>query len=46
MKWLENVKEAGLAFKEWGRAMLIVCSVIAVSLVMIATELFVISVKM
>ena len=46
MKWLEDVKEAGAAFKEWGRLLTIIGGVIAGSLAVIAAELLVISIKL
>lgn len=45
MKWLDNMKEAGAAFKEWGRALTIIGGVIAGSLVVISLELLVICIK-
>lgn len=45
MKWLDDVKETGAAFKEWGRALTIIGGVIAGSLVVIAAELLVICIK-
>ena len=46
MKWLDGMKEAGAAFKEWGRALTIIGAVIAGSLVVIAAELLVMCIKM
>ena len=46
MKWIDGVKEAGAAFKEWGRVLTIVGAVMAGTLVVIAAELFVICIKM
>lgn len=45
MKWLDDVKEVGLAFKEWGRLLTIIGGVIAGSLAVIAVELLVICIK-
>lgn len=45
MKWLDDLKEAGAAFKEWGRTLTIIGVVIAGSLVVIAAELLVIFIK-
>lgn len=45
MKWLDNLKEAGEAFKEWGRALTIIGGVIAGSLIVISLELLVICIK-
>ena len=45
MKWLDDIKEASAAFKEWGRALTIIGVVIAGSLVVIAAELLVICIK-
>ena len=45
MMWLDDIKEAGTAFKEWGRALTIIGAVIAGSLVVISLELLVISIK-
>ena len=45
MKWLDDIKEAGAAFKEWGRTLTIIGGVIAGSLVVIAAELLVICIK-
>ena len=46
MKWVDDMKEAGAAFKEWGRALTIIGAVIAGSLVVIAAELLVMCIKM
>ena len=46
MKWLDDMKEAGAAFKEWGRVLTIIGAVMAGALVVIAAELFVICIKM
>lgn len=46
MKWLDDMKEAGAAFKEWGRWLTIIGAVMAGSLVTIAGELFVICIKL
>ena len=46
MKWLDDMKEASAAFKEWGRALTVIGGVIAGSLVVIAVELLVICIKM
>lgn len=43
--WLDDIKEAGMAFKEWGRTLTIIGAVIAGSLVVISLELLVISIK-
>ena len=45
MKLLDGMKEAGAAFKEWGRSLTIIGGVIAGSLVVIAAELLVICIK-
>ena len=45
MKWLDDMKEAGTAFKEWGRVLTIIGAVMAGSLVVIAAELLVICIK-
>ena len=45
MKWLDDVKGAGAAFKEWGRTLTIIGGVIAGSLVVISLELLVICIK-
>ena len=46
MKWLDDMKEAGAAFREWGRWLTIIGAVMAGSLVAIAGELLVICVKL
>ena len=46
MKWLDGMKEAGAAFKDWGRVLTIIGAVMAGALVVIAAELFVICIKM
>ena len=46
MMWLDDIKEAGTAFKEWGRTLTITGAVIAGSLVVIAAELLVMCIKM
>lgn len=46
MKWLDDMKEAGVAFKEWGRCLTIIGAVMAGSLVAIAGELLVICIKL
>ena len=46
MKWLDDVKGAGAAFKEWGRTLTIMGGVIAGALVVIALELLVICIKL
>lgn len=46
MKWLDDMKEAGAAFKEWGRALTVIGGVIAGALVVIAVELLVVCIKM
>lgn len=46
MKWLDDVKEAGTAFKKWGCVLTIIGAVMAGALVMIAAELLVICIKM
>ena len=46
MKWLDDMKEAGKAFKDWGRVLTIIGAVMAGALVVIALELLVICVKM
>ena len=46
MKWLDDMKEAGAAFKEWERALTIIGAVMAGALVVIAAELLVICIKM
>ena len=45
MKWLDDMKEAGAAFMEWGRALTIIGGVIAGSLVVISLELLVVCIK-
>ena len=45
MKWLDKMRASANAFKDWGRALTIICAVIAGSLVVIAVELLVISIK-
>ena len=45
MKWLDDMKKAGAAFKEWGRDLTIIGGAIAGSLVVIAAELLVICIK-
>ena len=45
MKWLNDMKEAGAAFMEWGRILTIIGGVIAGALVVIALELLVICIK-
>lgn len=45
MKWIDDMKEAGVAFKEWGRLLTIIGGVIAGSLAVIAVELLVICIK-
>lgn len=46
MKWIDDMKEAGAAFKEWARVLTIIGAVMAGALVVIAAELFVICIKM
>ena len=46
MKWLDDMKEAGAAFKEWGRLLIIIGGVIAGSLAVIAVELLVVCIKL
>ena len=46
MKWIDDVKEAGAAFKEWGRALTIIGAIMAGSLVVIAGELLVVCIKL
>lgn len=46
MRWLNDIKEAGVAFKEWGRVLTIIGAVMAGALVVIAAELLVICIKM
>ena len=46
MKWFDGVKEAGAAFKEWGRLLTIIGAVMAGALVVIAGELLVVCIKM
>ena len=45
MKWIDNMKEAGAAFKEWGRLLTIIGGLIAGALVVIAAELLVVCIK-
>ena len=45
MKWLDNMKSAGTAFKEWGRVLTIIGAVMAGARVVIAAELLVICIK-
>lgn len=46
MKWIDDMKEAGAAFKEWGRLLTIIGAVMAGALVVIAGELLVICIKL
>lgn len=46
MKGLNDMKEAGAAFKEWGRYLTIIGAVMVGSLVAIAGELLVICIKL
>ena len=46
MKWIDDMKEAGAAFKEWGLVLTIIGAVMAGALVVIAAELLVICIKM
>lgn len=46
MKWIDDMKEVGAAFKVWGRTLTIIESVIAGSMVVIAAELLVICIKL
>ena len=46
MKWLNDMKEAGAAFMEWGRWLTIIGAVMAGALVVIAAELLVVCIKM
>lgn len=46
MKWLDDMKEAGAAFKEWGRWLTIIGVIMAGALVVIAGELMVICIKL
>lgn len=46
MKWLNDMKEAGVAFKEWGRLLIVTGMVMTGALVAIAVELLVICLKM
>ena len=46
MKWLDDMKEAGVAFKEWGRLLTVTGMVMAGALVAVAVELLVICIKM
>ena len=46
MKWLDDMKEAGAAFLEWGRLLTIIGAVMAGALGVIAAELLVICIKM
>ena len=46
MKWLDDMKEAGAAFREWGRWLTVIGAVMAGSLVAIAGELLVICIKL
>lgn len=45
MKWLDDMKEAGAAFREWARLLTIIGAVMAGSLAVIAAELLVICIK-
>ncbi len=45
MKWVDGLKASAAAFKDWGRMLTIIGSVMAGSLVVIALELFVICLK-
>ena len=46
MKWLDDMKEAGTAFREWGRLLMVTSMVMAGALVVIAGEILVICIKM
>ena len=46
MKWLNDIKDSASAFKEWARLLTIIGIAMAVSLVIIAIELLVISIKL
>ena len=46
MKWLNDIKDSASALKEWVRLLTIIGIVIAVSLILIAIELFVICIKL
>ena len=45
MKWVDDLKASAAAFKDWGRALTIIGGVMAVSLAIMAVELFVICLK-
>lgn len=45
MKWVDDLKASAAAFKDWGRMLTIIGSVMAGALVVIALELLVICVK-
>ena len=46
MRWVEDLKASASAFKEWARLLTIIGVVMAVSLVIIAIELLVISIRL
>ena len=46
MKWLNDIKDSASALKEWVRLLTIIGIVIAVSLILIVIELFVICIKL
>ena len=46
MKWIDDMKEAGVALREWGRLLTIIGVVMAGSLVVIAGELMAICIKL
>lgn len=46
MKWIDDMKEVGVAFKVWGRTLTIIGSAIAGSMAVIAAELLVICIKL
>lgn len=45
MKWVDDLKASAAAFKDWGRVLTIIGCVMAVSLAIMAVELFVICLK-
>ena len=45
MKWINDVKASGIAFRRWAYSVLVLVAVNTVLLVVIATELFVLCVR-
>lgn len=46
MRWIDDVKGAVTAFKDWGRSLMVLGAVVAGALVAIAAELLVICIKL